>query len=71
MKKGYFKVKDLKEFLKDLDDDLDIFVNNSFNPLGNISELAEARRDTYGFFGNSLPCVILDTSQNVEFDEED
>lgn len=71
MKKGYFKVKDLKEFLMDLDDDLEIFVNNSLNPLGNISELAAARSDSYGFFGESLPCVILDTAQNVQFDEED
>lgn len=71
MKKAYFKVKDLKEFLKDMNDDTEVFVSNSVNLCGNISELAEARVDTYGSFGEILPCVILDTAQNVEFDECD
>ena len=69
MKKAYFKVKDLKEFLKDIPDDTDVFVSNSINICGNISELAEAREDTYGSFGAIVPCVILDTAQNVEFDD--
>lgn len=71
MKKGYFKVKDLKEFLKDKDDDLEIFIKNSFNPVGNISEMAEVTEGTYGFFGESIPCIIFDTAQNVEFDEHE
>lgn len=70
MKKAYFKVKDLKEFLKDLDDELEIYIKNSVNVCGNISELAEAKTNTYGSFGESIPCVILDTAQNVVFDEE-
>ena len=38
MKKAYFKAKDLKEFLKDKDDDMDIFIANSVNICGNISK---------------------------------
>ena len=69
MKVGYFKAKDLKEFLKDIDDDREIFIRNSVNICGNISEMAEAKEDTYGFFGESVPCIIFDTAQNVEFDD--
>lgn len=54
-----------------MNDDTEVFVSNSVNLCGNISELAEARVDTYGSFGEILPCVILDTAQNVEFDECD
>lgn len=70
MKVGYFKAKDLKEFLKSIDDDVEIFIENSINPVGNISEMAEAKEDKYGFFGSLIPCVILKSAQNVTFDEE-
>ncbi|ASN70277.1 hypothetical protein 10S9_23 [uncultured Caudovirales phage] len=71
MKKAYFTVGDLKEFLESLNEETEVFVSNTFNLVGNISELAEARLDTYSSFGIVSPCVILDTAQNVEFDEED
>lgn len=71
MKKAYFTVGDLKEFLESLNDETEVFVSNTFNLVGNISELAEARFATYSSFGIVSPCVILDTAQNVEFDEED
>ena len=67
--KGYFTAKDLREFLQDIEDDTEIYIANSFNPVGNISELAEARKDTYGFFGKDIPCVILDSAMNVELDD--
>lgn len=66
MKKAYFTAKDLKEFLKDVDDDTEVYIANSFNPVGNICELAEARKDTYGFFGNDIPCIILESAMNVK-----
>ena len=70
MKVGYFKAKDLKKFLEDIDDETEIFIENSSNPVGNISELAEAREDVYGFFGSKIPCIILNSAQNVDFDDE-
>lgn len=70
MKKGYFKAKDLKEFLRNVADDTDVFIANSVNICGNISELAEAIESTYSFFGISLPCIILYSAQNVTFNED-
>ena len=70
MKKAYFKARDLKEFLKDKNDDMDIFIANSVNICGNISELSEARIDNYSSFGVVEPCIILDSAQNVTFDED-
>lgn len=70
MKKAYFKVKDLKEFLKDKDDGMDIFIANSVNICGNISKLSEAREDKYSSMGVVEPCIILDSAQNVMFDED-
>jgi len=69
MKKAYFKVYDLAEFLKDKDDDMNIFIANSVNICGNISELSEAREDKYSSMGVVEPCIILDSSQNVTYDE--
>ena len=71
MKKAYFKVGDLKEYLKDFDDDTEIFVKNTFNMCGNISALAEVKLDSYSSFGEITPCLILDTDQNVEIEEEE
>lgn len=71
MKKAYFKVGDLKEYLNNFDDDTEIFIRNSFNMCGNISELAEVKLDSYSSFGEITPCVILDTAQNVEIEEEE
>lgn len=71
MKKFGMRVKDLKETLKNIDDDTEVFIANSFNICGNISELCEVRKDNYGFFGSSVPCVILDSAQNVSFDEDE
>jgi len=67
------KAKRLKELLTDIDDDLDIFIRNSHNLLGNISDLEQVEVSTYGFFGESLPCLIFNTehSKEVEVTEND
>ena len=67
------KVKRIKEILENIDDDLEIFVRNSVNPLGNINSLDQVESSTYGFFGVSIPCLILNTgvSKEVEFNEDD
>ena len=67
------KVKRLKELLANLDDDLEIFVRNSVNPVGNIQELEQTELSTYGFFGESIPCLILnsDSSKELETDENE
>jgi hypothetical protein len=54
-------VKRLKELLKDLPDDLEIYIRNSCNICGNISDLDQVEKSYYGFFGTSMPCIILNT----------
>lgn len=55
------KVKRLKEILNELDEDLEIFIRNSVNICGNISELEQVEVSNYGFFGSSIDCIILNT----------
>ena len=65
------KVKRLKEILNNLDDNLEIFIRNSVNVVGNIGELQQVEQSTYGSFGEDVPCLILNTyhSKREEFDE--
>ena len=65
------KVKRLKELLNNLDDDLEIFIRNSNNIYGNISELEQVEKSYYGFFGSSIPCLILNTSSSKELEKID
>lgn len=66
------KVKRLKEILNNLDDDLEIFIRNSNNLCGNISELEQVEKSYYGFFGKDIPCLILNTpfSKELEITED-
>ena len=55
------EVKRLKEILNELDDNLEIFIRNSVNICGNISELEQVEKSEYGFFGKNIDCIILNT----------
>ena len=59
------KVKRLKELLNKVDDNQEVFIANSMNICGNISELDQIEETTYGFFGSDVPCIIL-TSENAK-----
>ena len=61
------KAKILKDIVNSIDDDTEIFIRNSMNSCGNVSELIQIELATYGFFGQSLPCLILN-SNNVTGD---
>lgn len=67
------KAKRLKQILMNVDDELDIFIRNSVNPCGNIQDLEQAELSTYGLFGRSIPCLILNTisSKEIETNEKD
>lgn len=67
------KIGRLKEILSNLDDDLEIYIRNSVNICGNIGELYQIEKSTYGFMGYSIPCIVLNTyySKNLEEDEEE
>lgn len=64
--------KRLKELLNNIDDDTEIFIRNSVNPCGNIQELEQVEVSTYGFFGEDINCLILntDSSKEIERDKE-
>ena len=40
---------------------------------GNITELEQVEESSYGFFGKSIPCVILNTinSKEIELDDDE
>lgn len=67
------KVKRLKELLDGMDDDLEIFIRNSFNICGNIGGLEQVEVASYGFFGESIPCLIFNTdvAKEIETNEND
>jgi hypothetical protein len=55
-----YSVKDLKDQIKDLPDDMEVFIRCHVNPVGNMSHVGEAAKSTYGFFGTSIPCLIIE-----------
>jgi len=68
------KIRRLREIINYInDEDLEIFIRNSRNPCGNISLLEQAELTTCASFGESIPCVILNTSDSkeIEIDEEE
>lgn len=54
-------VKRLKEIIKDMPDDIEIYIRNSHNPCGTIGELENVEKTFYGFFGEDIPCLVLNT----------
>jgi hypothetical protein len=63
------KAKRLKEIIREIPDDIEIMVRAFINPCGNISELSQVEYSSYGFFGEDIPCVILNTSENIGNEE--
>lgn len=65
------KVEQLRELLKDLDGQQEVYIRDSVNPIGNIAEMEQVELSTYGFFGHSIDCVILNTYYNTPDNEID
>lgn len=63
-------IAQLKEVIKDLPDDMEIYVRNSHNICGNISELAQVEKSSVTFFGKGFPCIILNSLSSKEDFEE-
>ena len=51
-------VKQLKEALDTFEDDLEIMTKKT-EILGNVADVNSVRKDSYGFFGVDVPCVLL------------
>lgn len=41
------------------DEEVAVFIKNSLNFCGNISEAVKVEKSSYSFFGESIPCVLL------------
>ena len=67
---SWLTVGKLKEQIKDLPDNMDVFLRVVYNPCGNIELGGDAIVSTYSFFGESLPCVIIEPTKDEEDDEE-
>ena len=63
------KIKDLKDAILDIPDDIEVMITNVVNPCGNISMLGKVEQSTYGFFGESILCIIL--TSEILIDDED
>lgn len=53
-------VDELRQQLEGVDGDTEVFLRCVPNPCGNITEAGRADLSRYGFFGKSLPCVIIE-----------
>lgn len=51
-------VKELKEALNQYPDDYDVMMKKT-EILGNVGEVNSLMKDSYGFFGTDIPCVLL------------
>jgi len=63
-------VGELKEALNQFDDDLEVFTKKT-EIVGNIGYVFNVKKDTYGFFGASLPCILLTDQATIEGDKND
>ena len=53
----------LKEQIKHLADDIEVFIRCCDNPVGNIVRAGLADSTTYDFFGYDIPCLIIEPSE--------
>ena len=53
------KVKDLIKKLKAQKGDKEVLFKFEVVPMGNCDHVAKVRKTTYGFFGQSVPCIML------------
>ena len=51
-------VKELRDILKDFDNDIKVMTKKT-EILGNVGYVNSVRKDSYGFFGADVPCVLL------------
>lgn len=58
-KAGYLRVGDIKKALENVPDNMPVFVHNTVNPCGNVSELGKIEEDVYSSFGEINSCLIL------------
>ena len=60
----YMKVGALKEMLKNVDDDTEVYIRCCVNICGNIVNAGIADKSSYGFFGTDVPCIIIEPADS-------
>ena len=63
------KVKELIAKLEGFDQNADVMTKKT-ELMGNIGEVNSCRNDSYGFFGMTIPCVLL-TDEYGEGEDDD
>jgi len=53
-------VLELKTIILHLPDDTEVKIRTCHNLCGNIVEAGNAEMSSYGFFGKSIPCLIIE-----------
>ena len=61
------KIKDLKEQIHDLPDDMEVMIRSHWNPGGNITAAREAQETEYGFLGEAIPCIVIEPEIDEDF----
>jgi hypothetical protein len=61
---------ELKKKLEKYPDDYEVFYNLRGIFLGNVGEIWAVKESTYGFFGESLPCILLENDLLDELESE-
>lgn len=56
----YLNVGTLKKILKDIPDEMEVYIRCCVNPCGNIVEAGIVSNTSRGFFGSSIPCIIIE-----------
>lgn len=62
-------VKELKSILDTFDDDLEVLTKKT-EICGNVAYVNSARKDSYGVFGQDVPCVLLTDEFEADESEE-
>lgn len=57
-------VGELKKQLEQFPDDLEVFFRRVAPVCGNIESAYNVSKDTYAFFGQTIPCVIIEPSKD-------
>lgn len=53
-------VGELRQMLEGIADDVEVKIRTCHNLCGNIVEAGNAELSSYGFFGSSIPCIVIE-----------
>lgn len=59
-------VKDLKAQIAELPDEMEVLFRRIAPITGNVEYAGRAVRSEYGFFGKSIPCVIIESMSDED-----